>query len=115
MPPALPGAPNSASMPSGSTSRESSVADDVDFGAVVVQLLGGTITAVRQFLAGRLGFEPSALPGEDRRSGIGQADVGRGRPCGTKPLQEYRKHVRQPVETPHMRSVSGEAGNPSDP
>jgi hypothetical protein len=91
------------------------VADDVDFHALIVQLLGGTITAVRQFLAGYLGLEPSALLGEDHRLGIGQADVGRGRPRRTEPLPEYWEHFRQPVEAPHLRSVAGEAWEPVGP
>ncbi len=47
--------------------------------------------------------------------GIGQADVGRGRSLGTEPLQEDREHVCQPVEAPHVGSVSGEAGEPVGP
>ncbi|MBL8251989.1 MAG: hypothetical protein JNJ76_00120 [Candidatus Competibacter sp.] len=91
------------------------VANDVDFHAMIVQLLGGTITAVRQFLAGHLGFEPAALLGEDHRLGIDQTDVGRGRTLGTEPLQEYREYVCQPVEAPHVRSVSREAWEPVGP
>lgn len=47
--------------------------------------------------------------------GIGQADGDRGWPLGTEPLQEDREHVRQSVEAPHIRAVSGEAGKPVGP
>ncbi len=54
------------------------VANGVNFDAVVVQLLGGTVAAVGQFLTRHLGVEPPALLGQDHRLGIDQADVGSG-------------------------------------
>ena len=53
--------------------------------------------------------------GEDHRLGVGQTDVGHGRTLGTEPLQESREHVRQPIEAPDIRAVSGEAWEPVGP